>query len=115
MEEYRKTPSNVTDVAPVYYNWSDKSVSAMVLGIVSVGFGIFFDVIPVINIVNLIIAILAVNFGSKARRGSFVVYGTVSGMATAGFVLGIIGIVAAVCGILFDILYITVLVGIMML
>lgn len=110
MVEYRATDPNAT---LTYYNWKSKSVAAMVLGIVSVACGIFLNLIPVINIVNLVISILAVAFGSKGRRYSLIACGAVSGMATAGLVLGIIGIIVAVLGILFDILYITIFIGLL--
>ncbi len=69
------------------------SIAALVLGCCGVVFGFFF----VVNILFLICSILGIVFGYMGRKRSIACYGKASGMATAGFVLGIIG--TAICGI----------------
>ncbi len=72
------------------------SIAALVLGIVGIIGGWF----PVIQYFTLICAILGIIFGVKGKKMSAAVYGKPSGMATAGFVLGIIGVAFAVLGII---------------
>ncbi len=69
------------------------SIAALVLGVCGILFGWVF----VFNILVLPCSILGIVFGAKGRRKSFAAYGKSSGMATAGFVLGIIG--ASICAL----------------
>lgn len=70
-----------------------QSIAALVLGII----GVVFCWIPYGNLIVLVCAILGIVFGFKGRQASIAVHGKASGLATAGFVLGIIG--ASICGI----------------
>ena len=72
------------------------SIAALVLGIAGIVGGWF----PVIQYFTLVCAILGIIFGVKGKKMSAAVYGKPSGMATAGFVLGIIGVAIAVIGII---------------
>jgi len=73
-----------------------QSIAALVLGIIgTVGgwFGYF-------GYAALACAILGIVFGVKGRQKSIAAKGKASGLATAGFVLGIIGTVLAGIGVL---------------
>ena len=72
------------------------SIAALVLGIL----GIIGAWIPVITWFTGVLAILGLVFGAIGRNKSFKATGKVSGLATAGFVLGIIGTSFAVIGII---------------
>lgn len=72
------------------------SVAALVLGIL----GIIGAWIPVVCYVTGILAILGLIFGAIGRKKSVAATGKASGLATAGFVLGIIGTAFAVIGII---------------
>lgn len=67
------------------------SIAALVLGIL----GIVIAWVPLVSVFAFICAILGIIFGVKGKKMSAAVYGKPSGMATAGFVLGIIGVAFA--------------------
>lgn len=69
------------------------SVAALVCGILSIIGGF----IPVVSYFTLILGILGIVFGVKGRKTS---PAGQTGMATAGFVCGIIGTVLNVAGVL---------------
>lgn len=69
------------------------SIAALVLGIC--GVALFW--IMVVNWVVLASGILGIVFGYMGRKKSIAAYGQPSGLATAGFVLGIVG--TAICGL----------------
>ncbi len=72
------------------------SIAALVLGIL----GIVGGWIPVVCYFTTVCAILGVIFGVKGRKKSIAAEGKASGLATAGLVLGIIGVVFAVLGLI---------------
>ena len=53
--------------------------------------------ISVINVIVLAAGILGIIFGYKGRQKSIAAYGKASGLATAGFILGIVG--TSICGL----------------
>lgn len=69
------------------------SITALVLGIC----GVALCWLPSLNVIVLACGILGIVFGYIGRKKSIAAYGKASGLATAGFVLGIIG--TAICGI----------------
>lgn len=69
------------------------SITALVLGIC----GVVLSWVSVLNLFVLAAGILGVIYGYKGRQMSMDAYGKPSGLATAGFVLGIIG--TSICGI----------------
>ena len=69
------------------------SIAALVLGIC----GVVLSWVSVLNLFVLAAGILGVIYGYKGRQMSMDAYGKPSGLATAGFVLGIIG--TSICGI----------------
>lgn len=71
------------------------SIAALVLGIL----GIVGAWIPVVQYFTLVCAILGIIFGVKARQKAAAA-GVPTGLATAGFVLGIIGTACEVIGII---------------
>lgn len=77
-------------------NGKNFSVAAIVFGII----GIVLGSTPVLNMIVLICSILGIVFGVKGRKMSLAATGTSSGLATAGLVLGIIGLCFAVVGFL---------------
>ena len=70
------------------------SIAAVVLGIL----GIVGSFIPVVCYFTLVCAILGIIFGVKGRKMSTAALGKPSGIATAGFVLGIVGTSCALIG-----------------
>lgn len=72
------------------------SIAALVLGIL----GIIGGWIPIVCYFTTLCAILGIIFGIKGRAKSALVYGKPSGIATAGFVLGIIGAAVALIGLI---------------
>lgn len=75
------------------------SIAAMILGIVGiVSFFISFTIFA--GPVGFVCAILGIIFGVKGRKKSTMAYGRPSGAATAGLVLGIIGVAFASIGLL---------------
>ena len=72
------------------------SIAALVLGIV----GIVGSWIPAISIFTAVCAILGLVFGVIGRKKTMVAFGRPSGLATAGFVLGIIGTAFAAIGVI---------------
>ena len=71
------------------------SIAALVCGIL----GIIGSAIPVISYFTFVLAILGIVFGVKGRKQSAAA-GEPTGLATAGFILGIIGTVTGSLGIL---------------
>ncbi len=71
------------------------SIAALVCGIL----GIIGGFIPVVNYFTLVLAILGVVFGVKGRKAAAVT-GQGMGQATAGLVLGIIGLAFSVIGVI---------------
>lgn len=69
------------------------SITALVLGIC----GVVLSWVSVLNVVVLAAGILGIIFGYKGRQKSIDAYGKPSGLATAGFVLGIVG--TSICGV----------------
>lgn len=74
------------------------ATASMVLGIIAVGLGW----IPVVVVIGAIAAVFAIAFGITGRRRS-VVSGRGSGFATAGLVLGGLGIAVCVVGVLLSV------------
>lgn len=72
-----------------------QSIAALVLGIL----GIIGGWIPVVGYFTFVCAVLGVVFGVKGRKKSEAAYGKCSGLATAGLVLGIIGVVFGAIGL----------------
>ncbi len=72
------------------------SVTALVMGIL----GIIGGFIPVVCYFTTLCAILGLIFGVIGRKKSKLIYGKASGIATAGLVLGIIGVAFAVIGLI---------------
>jgi len=72
------------------------SITALVLGCC----GIVFCWAAGLNFVLLACDILGIIFGVKGRKKSTLAYGKPSGLATAGFVLGIIGTAICALGVL---------------
>ena len=77
-------------------NGKGLSVAALVLGILGIVGGWF----PIINYFTTVCAILGLIFGVAGRKKSLAATGRPSGLATAGFVLGIIGTSFAALGII---------------
>ncbi len=69
------------------------SIAALVCGIL----GIVGSFIPVVSYFTLVLAILGIIFGVKGRK---MATPETKGLATAGFVLGIIGVCFAVIGVI---------------
>lgn len=77
------------------------SIAALVLGILGIVGG-WLAYVPLLNFVayfTLVFSILAIIFGAKARQKSAAA-GVPTGLATAGFVLGIIGAALDLLGII---------------
>ncbi len=70
------------------------SIAGLVLGIL----GLIGAWIPVVCYFTLVCAILGIIFGVKGRKKSVEANGKASGLATAGLVLGIIGVCFAAIG-----------------
>ena len=70
-----------------------QSVAALVLGIVSAAFSMFLAVAFPINLIFLVCGIVGIVLGVIGRKKSIEANGKASGLATAGFVLSIIGTV----------------------
>ncbi len=77
-------------------NGTTLSIIALVCGIL----GIIGSNIPVIQYYTTVFAILGLVFGIIGRKKSVAACGKASGMATAGLVLGVIGVAFAALGIL---------------
>lgn len=69
------------------------SIAALVCGIL----GIVGSFIPIVSYFTLVLAILGIVFGVKGRK---MATPETKGLATAGFVLGIIGVCFAVIGVI---------------
>lgn len=69
------------------------SIAALVCGIL----GIVGSFIPIVSYFTLVLAILGIVFGVKGRK---MATPETKGLATAGFVLGIIGVSFAVIGVI---------------
>lgn len=80
------------------------SIAALVLGIIGIAGGVILSPIPVVGaftgIITFICAILGIIFGVKGRGKSIAANGKASGLATAGLVLGIIGVVFGAIGLI---------------
>lgn len=72
------------------------SIAALVCGIL----GIVGSFIPFVSYFTTVLAILGLIFGIMGRKKSTLAYGKASGLATAGLVLGAIGVGFAVLGLL---------------
>ncbi len=72
------------------------AIAALVCGIL----GIVGGFIPVVNYFTLVLAILGIVFGVKARKQSAEAQDGKQGMATAGLVCGIVGAAFGVVGII---------------
>ena len=72
------------------------SIAALVCGIL----GIVGSFLPIVCYFTTVLAILGLVFGIKGRKLSTLAYGKASGMATAGLVLGAIGVAFAVIGLI---------------
>ena len=69
------------------------SIAALVCGIL----GIVGSFIPIVSYFTLVLAILGIVFGVKGRK---MATPETKGLATAGFVLGILGVCFAVIGVI---------------
>ncbi len=76
------------------------SIAALILGIVGIAGGVFLSFIPFIGIITFVCALLGIILGVKGRGKSIAVNGKASGLATAGFILGIIGVVFGAVGLI---------------
>ncbi len=74
------------------------SIAALVCGIL----GIVGGFIPVVKYFTTVLAILGLVFGFIGRKKSTEARGSASGMATAGLILGILGVVGAILGLVCD-------------
>ncbi len=72
------------------------SIAALVCGIL----GIIGGFIPFVSYFTTVLAVLGLIFGVIGRKKSTLAYGKASGIATAGLVLGVIGVAFAVIGLL---------------
>ncbi len=72
------------------------SVAALVCGVL----GIVGSWIPVVKYFTTVLAVLGLIFGVMGRQKSTAVHGKASGMATAGLVLGVIGVAFALLGLI---------------
>ena len=97
---------NETPSAPVN-SGKGLSIAALVLGIL----GIVGAWIPVITWFTGVMAILGLIFGALGRKKSVAATGKASGLATAGFVLGIIGTSFALMGIICTVACVGILAG----
>ncbi|MBQ7788977.1 MAG: DUF4190 domain-containing protein [Clostridia bacterium] len=86
---------NNTQVTNTVSDGKGFSIAALILGVI----GVIGSFIPLISYVTAVCAILGLVFGVLGRSRSFEATGKASGMATAGFVLGIIGTSFAVLGV----------------
>ena len=86
----------VPQQTPPANNGTGFSIAALVLGIV----GIIGAWIPIVCYFTGICAILGLVFGVIGRKKTKAATGRASGLATAGFVLGIIGVSFAVLGLI---------------
>lgn len=91
-----QAPATVETPAAEVNEGKGFSIAALVLGIL----GIVGSWIPVVSYFTLICAILGIIFGIKGKKMSAAANGKPSGMATAGFVLGIIGVAFAIIGVI---------------
>lgn len=97
VETVKETTVEATVEAPaVADEGKGWSIAALVLGILGIVGGWF----PVVCYFTTICAILGVVFGVKGRKMSVAANGKASGLATAGLVLGIIGVVFAALGLI---------------
>lgn len=76
------------------------SIAALVLGIVGIAGGTVLSFIPFIGIITFICSLLGIILGVKGRAKSVAVNGKASGLATAGLVLGIIGVAFGALGLI---------------
>lgn len=76
------------------------SIAALVLGIVGIAGGTVLSAVPFIGIITFICSLLGIILGVKGRKKSVAAYGKASGLATAGLVLGIIGVVFGALGLI---------------
>lgn len=76
------------------------SIAALVLGIVGIVGGTVLSWVPFIGIITFVCALLGIILGVKGRAKSVAVNGKASGLATAGLVLGIIGVVFGAFGLI---------------
>lgn len=90
-----QNPNQMPGQPPINDGYSF-SVAALICGIL----GIIGSWIPVVTYFTTVFAILGLVFGLKGRKMSIAAHGKASGMATAGFVLGIIGVAFAVLGLI---------------
>ena len=88
---------------PIIMNDGKKeSTAAMVLGIIGLALCVFsFLFSALLLIPSFICSLLGIIYGVKGKRISFAATGHASGQATAGFVLGIIGVVLDAIVLLF--------------
>ena len=101
---------NVMPTPPVN-DGKNLSVAALICGIIGIAggwiFGLIFALIPALNVIFsfavFACAILGIILGVKGRKASVAAYGKASGLATAGLVLGIIGVslgaISLICNI----------------
>jgi hypothetical protein len=75
------------------------SIAALVCGVFGI-LSILFSYFIVVTVIGIITTILGVVFGAMGRKKSMLVHGRASGLATAGLVLGIIGLSFAVLGLI---------------
>ncbi len=95
MDENNNQFEAQTQNAEVVDDSKGMSIAALVLGIL----GIVGAWIPVVKYFTLVCAILGIIFGVKARQKAAAA-GVPTGLATAGFVLGIIGAALDLLGII---------------
>ena len=75
------------------------SIAALVCGVFGI-LSILFSYLVVVTVIGLITTILGVVFGAMGRKRSMLMHGRPSGLATAGLVLGIIGLSFATLGLI---------------
>ena len=98
MDNQNMENQNVENQAPQAPQDNGKgiSIAALVLGVL----GIVGGWIPVVCYFTTVCAILGLIFGVIGRKKSIAACGKASGLATAGFVLGIIGTAVAAVGLI---------------
>lgn len=85
-------PAEVVTPAP---SGKNMSIAALVCGIL----GLVGGFIPVVSYFTFILSILGIVFGAKGKKMS-IAANEPTGMATAGLVLGIVGVALSVLGIM---------------
>lgn len=90
-QQYGQMPFNNQPGMPPVSDGKAMSIAALVLGILSAAFSTFFSWTFPVSLIFLVCGIVGIVLAVLGRKKSTACYGRPSGMATAGFVLSIIG------------------------